>query len=516
MRFPRSSACSIAALIVVASRASAGCKAPSPGRSPAAVVPAAAAPAGSSKPDAAPAAPAAKTPVAPKEPASHVTGRGSIKRVVQFDAVLEAVEMHPVCIEPKAWADLTVVEAAAHGARVRAGDALVRLDTDKLREQIADLEQDAPAAAIALEMARAELASLKEATPHRLAAARRSRRVVDEDQEYFEKEGRERRIRAAKFNVQSAEQRLANAEEELKQLRQMYEADDLTEQTEEIILKRQEFEVETAAFSLDHLRASSEREIETAIPRETENLQSQKRDQGLALALAEETLPKALTRKELEVEKLARDQKKAQKRLDDLKADLAALDVRAPADGVVMYGACEAGRWTTGPVVTKKLVRGGKLAPYEIFMTVVNPDRFQLKAVVPEADLGKTRIGMAGEAAPVALPNRKLPVKIESVDRVPLVTGGFGATLSLTPSGPRDLQPGMNCKVTLTDTSSANALVAPVQAVLGEGDEKHVFVRVADGKAEKRAVRTGESDGQNIEIVEGLAEGDTILLSKPE
>jgi len=516
MRFPRSSACSIAALIVVASLASAGCKSTSPGRSTAAVVPAAAAPAGSSKPDAAPAAPAAKTPVAPKEPASHVTGRGSIKRVVQFDAVLEAVEMHPVCIEPKAWADLTVVEAAAHGARVRAGDALVRLDTDKLREQIADLEQDAPAAAIALEMARAELASLKEATPHRLAAARRSRRVVDEDQEYFEKEGRERRIRSAKFNVQSAEQRLANAEEELKQLRQMYEADDLTEQTEEIILKRQEFEVETAAFSLDHLRASSEREIETAIPRETENLQSQKRDQGLALALAEETLPKALTRKELEVEKLARDQKKAQKRLDDLKADLAALDVRAPADGVVMYGACEAGRWTTGPVVTKKLVRGGKLAPYEIFMTVVNPDRFQLKAVVPEADLGKTRIGMAGEAAPVALPNRKLPVKIESVDRVPLVTGGFGATLSLTPSGPRDLQPGMNCKVTLTDTSSANALVAPVQAVLGEGDEKHVFVRVADGKAEKRAVRTGESDGQNIEIVEGLAEGDTILLSKPE
>jgi len=490
-----------------------GCKSTSPGRSTSAAVPAAGAPAGSSKPAA---APAATTPAAPKEPASHVTGRGSIKRVVQFDAVLEAVEMHPVRLEPKAWADMTVAEAVPHGARVRAGDALVRLDTDKLREQIADLEQDAPAAAIALEMARAELASLKETTPQRLAAARRSRRVVDEDQDYFEKYGRERRIRSANFNVKSAEQRLANAAEELKQLRQMYEADDLTEQTEEIILKRQEFEVETARFSLDNLRASTERELETAIPRETENLLSQKRDQELALALAEETLPKALTRKQLEVEKLARDQKKAQKRLDDLKTDLAALDVRAPADGIVMYGACEAGKWTTGPVVTKKLVRGGKLAPCEIFMTVVNPDRFQLKAVVPEADLGKTRIGMAGEAAPVALPNRKVPVKIESVDRVPLVTGGFGATLSLAPSGPADFQPGMNCKVTLTDTSSANALVAPVQALFGEGDEKHVFLRVAEGKTEKRAVRTGESDGKNIEIVEGLAEGDTILLSKPE
>ena len=181
-----------------------------------------------------------------------------------------------------------------------------------------------------------------------------------------------------------------------------------------------------------------------------------------------------------------------------------------------MYGACESGRWTTGPIVIKKLVRGGKLAPYEIFMTVVNPDRLQLKAVVPETDLGKARIGMTGETAPVALPNRKLPVRLESVDRVPLVTGGFGATLSLTPSGPADLHPGMNCKITLTDTSAANALVAPVQAVFGEGDQKHVFVRLADGKAEKRTVRTGESEGKTIEILEGLVEGDTILLSKPE
>ena len=455
-------------------------------------------------------------PTAAKEPASQVITRGSIKRVLQLDAVLEASEMTPVRLEPKVWSDLTVVESVPHGTRVRAGDILVRLDIEKLRDQIADLEQDAPGAVTALELARAELANLTEATPQKLEAARRGRRNFDEDHEYFEKFGRERRIRTAGFNVKSAEQRLANAAEELKQLEQMYAADDLTEQTEEIILKRQQFEVEAAEFSLDNVRASTDRELTTAIPRETENLKAQKRDQELALALAEETLPKALARKQFEVEKLARDQKKAQKRLADLQADLAGLDVRAPADGVVMYGACEGGKWTTGPVVAKKLVRGGKLAPFEVFMTVVNPDRFQLKAVVPEGELGKARLGMTGEAVPVARPDRKLPVQLEAIDRVPLVTGGFGATLSLTPSGPADLQPGMNCKVTLSDVRGSAALLAPVAAVFGEGDQKHVFVRLDNGKSEKRAVRTGETDGKSIEVLEGLAEGDKILLQKPE
>jgi multidrug efflux pump subunit AcrA (membrane-fusion protein) len=439
-----------------------------------------------------------------------------LKRAVQVDAVFEAMEMQPVKIEPKGWMDFTVTEAVRHGARVRKGDILVKVDTEKLEEQIRDLEQDQPGASTALEIANSELANLTQATPQKLEAARRSRRVAREDYDYFVETGREQREKNARFNVKASEQSLQNATEELKQLEKMYEADDLVEETEEIILKRQRFAVEAAQFDLSRTKLNSERELNTFIPREAESLKAHDRDQDLALALAEETLPKTLAKKRLDVEKMKRDQAKSEKRLADLKSDLAALPIRAPIDGIVYYGACEGGKWTSGAPVAKKLVPGGKLTPFEVFMTIVNPHKLQLKAVLPETDLLKVEPGLAGEAAPVSAPDRKLPVKVESLDPVPLISGGFELTLSVTIDTNAQWMPGMNCKVSLSSGQKPEVLLAPKEAVFQEGEQKYVYLQKSDGKPEKRAVRTGDSDDKMTEIVSGVDVGDKLLLKKPE
>ncbi len=463
-----------------------------------------------------PSRPTAVAPKKPDAPPTHTVTRGTLKRTAQLDAVFEAVEMQPVKIEPKTWMDLTVIEAVPHGSRVKRGDPLVKLDTEKIRDQIDDLEQDRPGAATALEIALAELENLTQTTPQRLEAAKRSRRVADEDYTYFEATGRDQREKSSRFNLKGAEQRLENEMEELKQLEKMYKADDLTEETEEIILKRQRFAVESAQFWLESSKLSTERELKVFIPRDEENLKAQRRDTALALGLAEETLPKALAKKRLDVEKTKRDQRKSEKRLADLKRDLEGMNVRAPLDGLVYYGAWENAKWTTGAPVMKKLVPGAKLTPFEVFMTVVNPDRLQLKAVVPEGELAKLKPGMSGEAAPTSTPDKKLPVKLEDLGRVPMVTGGFEARLSVPADATADLMPGMAAKLTLSEGPKANILVAPKETVFSEGDQRHVFVLKSDGQHEKRSVKTGTSDDKQIEILEGLSEGDKILLKKPE
>jgi hypothetical protein len=68
----------------------------------------------------------------------------------QIDAFLESTEMAALKVVPRAWSDFTIIEAVSHGARVKKGDVLVRCETDKIKEQIADLEQDSPAAKLAL------------------------------------------------------------------------------------------------------------------------------------------------------------------------------------------------------------------------------------------------------------------------------------------------------------------------------------------------------------------------------
>ena len=443
--------------------------------------------------------------------------RPAPKSKPQLDAVLEAVEMAPVKLEMKAWTDLTVLETVPHGARVSKGDTLVKLDTEKLKDQIDDLERERPASTLAYELAEAELENLEQTTPLRLQGAKRSKRVADEDLTYFENTGRAAREKAADFGIKNATQRLDGAQEELKQLEKMYKADDLIEDTEEIILRRQKFAVESAEYGLQLAKESSAYSMKTSIPRESETLKNAKRDQELAMAFAEQSLPRTLTKKRLDFEKLKRDQKKAEKRLYDLRLDLDTMNsVRSPMDGLVYYGACENGRWTSGSTMSKKLLPAGKLPPNEVIITIVNPDRVVLKAVVQEGDLGQFAPGMDGKASPVSAPDKKLAVKLEALGGIPLPTGGFDAKLSLQLDPNLRLMPGMNCKVTLGEPSSPEPLRAPSEAVFTEDGESYVYVLKGEKEHEKRLVKTGTASGKTVEILQGLSEGEKILLSKPK
>jgi multidrug efflux pump subunit AcrA (membrane-fusion protein) len=393
--------------------------------------------------------PAATSAKKPTSTATTGTNAPTKNSKGQIDAVLESAEMAAIKVAPRSWTDFTIVEAVSHGARVKKGDILVRCETDKIKEQISDLEQDGPASKLALELATAELENLKQTTPLKLETAKRTNRQADEDYTYFETVGRAQREKNAHFNVKSSEQRLENAMEELTQLEKMYQADDLTEETEEIIIKRQRFSVEAAKLSLESSKLFAERELKTFLPREHENLKNAKRDQELSLVLAEQTLPRTLSKKIYDLEKMKRDQKKAEKKLADLTHDIELLTVRAPAEGVVYYGANENGKWPGAAAIAKRLVPGGKLSPNEVFITIVNPEKMVLKAIVPEAELSNFKEGQKGQASPVSAPDKKLSVKLEQLGYVPAPGGGFEAVLSIEQEEDSRLMPGMSCKVTL-------------------------------------------------------------------
>jgi multidrug efflux pump subunit AcrA (membrane-fusion protein) len=148
-------------------------------------------------------------------------------------------------------------------------------------------------------------------------------------------------------------------------------------------------------------------------------------------------------------------------------------------------------------------------------MTVVNPDRLVLRAVVPEADLSRVKVGQEGQASLVADPDRKIVVKLDDLGMVPLPAGGFHARLTLGDvSGTRPV-PGMNSKVTFDGSRQADVLLVPKDAVFAEGGEKYVYL-ASRGPAERRSVKTGEADDRMVEIQEGLESGDRILTKKPE
>ena len=72
--------------------------------------------------------------------------------------------------------------------------------------------------------------------------------------------------------------------------------------------------------------------------------------------------------------------------------------------------------------------------------------------------------------------------------------------------------PGMNASVTVIVDSAQNVLVVPESAIQTEGRNSVVEVQKDDGTTEKVTVQTGLSDGSNIEITEGLEEGQTVVI----
>lgn len=72
------------------------------------------------------------------------------------------------------------------------------------------------------------------------------------------------------------------------------------------------------------------------------------------------------------------------------------------------------------------------------------------------------------------------------------------------------IRPGMLAEVHFLNLEHKNALVLPRGAVLGAGEESHVFV-VRDGAAEKVFVGTGIDNGMEIEVTEGVSAGDWVV-----
>ncbi len=99
-----------------------------------------------------------------------------------------------------------------------------------------------------------------------------------------------------------------------------------------------------------------------------------------------------------------------------------------------------------------------------------------------------------------------------------MAAGTFDARISLGDLKEPSLMPGMACTVKVTSYQKADALTVPAEAVFSDDSDEDVhfvYVQHKDDKSAKVYVTTGKKSGTRLEILEGLREGDEILLEKP-
>ncbi|MHB8973943.1 MAG: efflux RND transporter periplasmic adaptor subunit [Pirellulaceae bacterium] len=491
-----------------------------PAAAPAAAEPAT--PAAAAQPAAA--QPAAAQP-AVAQPAAVASGTLTIKPEpfkieVELSGVFEADQTWPVVLRPNTWTDFTVLESVPHGKRVQKGETLVRLDMKGIDEQLQDAEQGLRLNKLALQLATTELETTKATLSMDLETTARAKKIADDDLNYFLKINRSFLEESAQFSLKSSVQSLEYAEEELKQLEKMYNADDLTEETEEIVLKRARNEVEQGKFYLKSTELRTKKMLGEDIPRQEQTLTETAQRASVALDKTRATLPVQFEKQQIELQKLTVDTKRTEDKLQELIADRKAMAVESPADGYVYYGRCTRGKWPGVDTVTSQLQEGGKLVPNNAFLTVVSPRPLHVRADVAEKDLYRLERGLQGNAVPAGYPEMKLPLTVEHVSPFPIGMGSFDGYFRVTlDDKAKPVVPGMACKLTLLAYEKKDAIAIPATAVFenpADGEHNLVYVKSADGKPQERKVVVGQKAEQKWEIVEGLSPGEEIMLTKPD
>ena len=139
-------------------------------------------------------------------------------------------------------------------------------------------------------------------------------------------------------------------------------------------------------------------------------------------------------------------------------------------------------------------------------------DLYRLVIPVPESSVRYIRVGDPVDVHVPAL-NRSFPGKVarSSLD-VQEGTRTMHTEVDV-PNPGRLLMPGMYAETTLTLEAKDNVLSAPLEAVSRQGDHTSVDVVGPDGKVEVRAVTVGLETSTDAEIVSGLAEGETVIVS---
>ncbi|MBI2969966.1 MAG: efflux RND transporter periplasmic adaptor subunit [Gammaproteobacteria bacterium] len=165
-------------------------------------------------------------------------------------------------------------------------------------------------------------------------------------------------------------------------------------------------------------------------------------------------------------------------------------------------------------VVTALNVREGMyVEPATEIMSVVDLSNVWLLAEVFERQAAWVDIGEHGEARVPAMPGRTWTGVVDYIyPSLDPVTRTLKVRLKFDNPGEL-LKPNMFAHVAILASPRADVLTAPRDAVIRDGAGERVVLALGSGRFAPRDVVTGVESGERVEILEGLAEGEDVVVS---
>lgn len=253
--------------------------------------------------------------------------------------------------------------------------------------------------------------------------------------------------------------------------------------------------------------------------------------------LDDSTIQNNIKSKELEIQQ-------AQSDLSFKESNLSKDAVTSPIDGVIS---------------ALNFKEGNSIGQDKAIATIVDPKQLQIVVPVDELDIEKVKVGQSANIGVDAVKGKTYSGTVQKISQTGKTTNNvttYDVTVSI--SNPEDLKPNMSANVTIAVESKENVLTVPVEALIQRNGKQFVMIPSAGGtgKTVDKSSNAGANNGQNkqgnsqaggqgstnqyrnsngngsqgkltpvtiglqnqtsVEIVSGIKEGDSVLITLPQ
>ena len=162
--------------------------------------------------------------------------------------------------------------------------------------------------------------------------------------------------------------------------------------------------------------------------------------------------------------------------------------------------------------ITERLIEvGDRVNPNEQVYTIEDFKPLLIRVFVPTSDVINLRVGMPAEVTTEVLKGTVFEGNLKLINpRIDVQTGTVKVTVEAHDDSLR-LRPGMFVEVRIAIGQKENVLVIPRKAILYKQNKTYVFV-VSQNQAFQREVQLGLTEEDEVEITDGLKDGEIIVV----
>ena len=448
---------------------------------------------------------------------TYTVKRGDLVLGVSASGSVNARKKYQLRLEANRQTKLMwVVDENTH---VKEGDVLARFDAEDLKKNIDNMAIELDNLEKELEV-QIQQRAIQDSTDDESIRAAQDQLSDAEDslRKYRRYELRNSRD-SFDAKISEAETALASARSAYNEYREQIATASSSDATEKAKmaanLATKKKAIETAEKTLESAESSRKVFLRYDNPTKFKNLINSVDQKKLNLEKVQVQINRTQVQNQRQIDNMKR---RIDKQRDDLKEQqsfLPMMELKAPVDGVVLYGDPD-DRWSRTEVKLGMDIYRGM-----VLMTIPDMRKLLVEFDLPEMYRSKVAVGNDVIVTPDSLQGVKLKGRIDEISTLP------SSVLMWDPNSPKiykskieveddkkELVSGMSVQLEIVSGIIKDIISVPVEAVFEEGEDFFVYTSSATG-ASRQLVKLGRSNDSMVEITEGLEDGDVVYLYRP-